>query len=88
MKVKILHLTLHRKWFDEIRSGKKKEEYRDDTKYWVRRLQGRKYDEIRFVNGYGKDRPFMRVKCKRIVYHPDYDCWIIYLGKILEIGNV
>jgi hypothetical protein len=33
-----LHLQQYKGWFDMVRSGKKKEEYRDITDYWVRRL--------------------------------------------------
>lgn len=33
-------LTLHKKWFDLILSGEKKEEYRQIKPYWVRRLIG------------------------------------------------
>lgn len=31
-------LTLHlkRKWFDLIKSGEKKEEYREQTTYWIK----------------------------------------------------
>ena len=36
--MKILHLTLKRKWFDLIASGEKKEEYREIKPYWVARL--------------------------------------------------
>lgn len=31
-------LVLHKKWFDMIASGKKKEEYRDITQYFISRL--------------------------------------------------
>ena len=33
-----LHLNLKRKWFDMILRGEKKEEYRDVTDYWRKRL--------------------------------------------------
>lgn len=36
--MKILHLTLKKKWFDMILSGEKKEEYRDTKEFWLRRL--------------------------------------------------
>lgn len=36
--MKVLHLTLRRKWFDLIASGEKKEEYREIKNYWVARL--------------------------------------------------
>ena len=35
---KTLHLVLKRKWWDMIASGIKKEEYRDVTPYWAKRL--------------------------------------------------
>ena len=59
--VKVLHLTLHRKWFDAIASGQKREEYIDRTDYWQKRIKGHKHTEIHFRNGYRKDAPFMRV---------------------------
>jgi hypothetical protein len=33
-----LHLNLKKKWFDMIASGEKKEEYRNLTPYWTKRL--------------------------------------------------
>ncbi len=88
--MKILHLTLYREYFDQIASGEKKEEYRQDKPYWQKILLKPngfpiEIDEIHFTNGYGKDRPFMRVKwkdgsrgCGRITIH---------LGEILETRN-
>jgi len=38
MKLKTLHLTLNKKWFDLIASGVKTEEYREPKPYWLRRL--------------------------------------------------
>jgi hypothetical protein len=86
--LKVLHLTLHRKWFDAIQSGEKKEEYREAKPYYYFRLAGRAYDEVLFVNGYGKDRPFMRVECLGIRFDYTVRRWVIQLGEILEVGNV
>lgn len=36
--MKILNLTLSKKWFDMILSGKKTEEYREIKDYWIKRL--------------------------------------------------
>ena len=36
--MKILHLTLKRRWFHMIASGEKKEEYREIKPYWIQRL--------------------------------------------------
>lgn len=36
--MKVLHLTLKKKWFDMIASGEKMEEYREIKRYWMSRL--------------------------------------------------
>lgn len=36
--MRILTLHLKRKWFDLIKSGEKKEEYREQSTYWITRL--------------------------------------------------
>jgi hypothetical protein len=38
-----------------IESGEKKEEYRDYTNYWHKRLVNKDYTHILFINGYRKD---------------------------------
>ena len=82
--MKILRLTLHRKWFDDIVAGKKKIEYREIKPYWTQRLDGKSFDEIHFRNGYGSHRPFIRVECNGISKN---SCYNIHLGEILEIKN-
>ena len=84
---KILHLNLYRKWFIQILNGKKKEEYRDKSPYWKKRLfddkgKPKKYNFIVFRNGYSKDAPEMKVKFLGI-RERDKD-FAILLGKILE----
>ncbi len=37
-ELKPLTLPLKRKWFDMIKSGEKKEEYREQREYWIKRL--------------------------------------------------
>ncbi len=64
--MRILHLTLKKKWFDLIASGKKKIEYRVFKPYWEKRLLDEngmiyRFDEVHFKNGYDKNAPFMRV---------------------------
>jgi hypothetical protein len=62
--MKILHLTLKKKWFDMIASGEKKEEYREIKQYWEDRLgedaNGRFHEVVEFRHGYAKDAPRMR----------------------------
>ena len=98
--MKILHLTLKKKWFDMIASGEKKEEYRDLKGYWMLRLSNqhgdsfKTFDIIRFRNGYSKTAPTMDVECKGIKIGDGKPKWgsnrrsfIIKLGKILSISN-
>ena len=94
MKKRILHLTLKKKWFDLIASGEKKIEYRDLKPYWSKRLTDdyypKKFDEIYFTNGYGKDKPFMRVEwkgMKGVELCNNKGVYAIELGKVLEIKN-
>lgn len=91
---RILHLTLHREWFDKIARGEKRIEHRKDTAYWRERILGKYFDEVHFRNGYHKDSPFMRVEFERAIlqcfHQPGHvlDCEIrIFLGKVLEIKN-
>ncbi|MDZ7922719.1 MAG: hypothetical protein U5M23_01380 [Marinagarivorans sp.] len=37
-KLKILHLTINRKWFNMIKSGQKEEEYLEIKDYWAQQL--------------------------------------------------
>lgn len=55
--MKILHLTIKKKWFDMILSGDKTEEYREIKPYWRIRLLNKKYTHALFRNGYKSDSP-------------------------------
>ena len=85
---KILHLTLHKKWFDLILNGNKKIEYRDIKPYWTKRLftdgKPKKYNYIIFKNGYSKNSPEMKVKFLGVRTRERYE---IILGKVLETHN-
>lgn len=83
---RILHLTLHREFFERIAEGSKKEEYRDRTDYWKTRLEGRDYDIIRFRNGYAANAPEMDVEWMGLNTRRK-DCYAIRLGKILRTNN-
>lgn len=72
----VLHLTLKKYWFDMIKSGVKKEEYREIKDYWVKRFKDmslvppfkpfKEFSVIEFKNGYARDAPTMRVEFKGI----------------------
>lgn len=78
----ILHLTLHRRWFDEIASGRKKVEFRVNKKYWRARLENKIFNEIIFANGYHPDAPKICVECKGIDKTQKH--YRIKLGEILS----
>lgn len=61
-----LHLTLKKKWFDLIKSGIKREEYREIKPYWSRRLN-KHYDRIRFRNGYSRNAPNFTIELNEIL---------------------
>jgi hypothetical protein len=50
----ILTLPVKTLYFDQIKSGEKKEEYRLYNKYWCRRLLGKSFDRIVITKGYPK----------------------------------
>lgn len=87
---RILHLTLHKKWFDAIARGEKKEEYRECKPYWDRRLKGLGFPiMIYFRNGYQKSAPKMLVHCTgmRMAEFDGKKCYALQLGQIDYIKN-
>jgi hypothetical protein len=60
--LRVLRLTLKRKWFDMIASGEKKEEYREIKNWIISRLHGKTYDSVEFSNGYGAHVPKVTVE--------------------------
>jgi len=88
--MRILHLTLKKQWFDMIASGKKLEEYRELKPYWHKRLN-KKYDAIKFRNGYSKDAPSLLIELKEILTGLGVLEWGAPAEKrvyILKLGNV
>lgn len=66
----MLVLPIKKKWFDMIKSGEKKEEYRELKKYYHTRFKkifGLDYKdktaEIIFRNGYSKMSPEIKCRC-------------------------
>jgi len=76
-----LFLTIKKKWFDEIKAGIKKIEYREFKEYWRRRLEGRQYDTVTFQNGYNADSP--RITVEYLGFYVADGCYCIKLGDIL-----
>jgi len=88
--MKVLRLTLKKKWYDMIASGEKKEEYREPKPYWQTRLENKDFDVIQFRNGYAKDAPTMVVGFLGMDYglgNPEWGGGIkpVYILKLGEV---
>ena len=67
-----LYLVLTKLWFTEILEGRKTEEYRDFTDFYINRLcelneegeilDTKKYDTLKFQMGYAKNAPQMVIE--------------------------
>lgn len=74
----MLILPIKKKWFDMIKSGEKKEEYREIKSYWTERIAketdelevtdpyyyNNEYYDICLKNGYSKNAPKLICKCE------------------------
>ncbi len=95
--MKTVVMPIHKKWFDMILYEDKKEEYRKIGDYWRKRLLVDKVDRIKFVNGYGKNKPFLVVELKDIRMGTGKEEWgavpgenyyILELGEKITYGNI
>lgn len=89
-KENTLTLTLHAWFFNEIYQGRKKNEYREDSEFWQKRLldnngKPKKFKYVKFINGYGAHRPYMVVEWLGCEYFGEFD---IQLGKIIKAENM
>lgn len=95
----MLTLPIKKKWFDMIKSGEKKEEYREIGLYWGKRFEKyfldkeKKPFEVLLRNGYGNDKP--TIKCLvSIDINYGIPQWgarigeIYFVLKILEVEEV
>jgi hypothetical protein len=88
-----LHLNLHKKWFDMILGGIKKEEYREMKSYYHQKFLAdiKNYNTITFSNGYAKNRRQFIIELKGIQSGLGIEKWGAPLGKvvyILRLGNI
>ncbi len=83
----MLHLNLKREWFAAIAKKTKCIEYRSQTPYWRKRLEGRHYDAIQFRNGYATKAPETLVEFRglRRYGRGRKAYYAIRLGRILKI---
>ena len=68
--IQVLSLVLKKKYFDIMRSGEKKCEYRDNSMYWRARMRHRhsgawrRFQFVDFYCGYQRGRQHFRAVCK------------------------
>lgn len=89
--LRVLRLTLKRKWFDMIASGEKREEYREVGPWINSRIHGKKYDVVEFKNGYGTSVPTVIVEYKGAMHGTGKSEWGAIPGKhylVLRLGKV
>ena len=77
---------MKRKYFERIFNGTKTIEYRDFTKYWKKRIEGKHYTHIKFPF---KNPPTMLVEVldRNIVDYKGVKSYAFDLGKIIEVNN-
>lgn len=89
--MKILYLTLKKKWFDLIKSGEKTEEYREIKPYWEKRFEGISSGKLHFKNGYSKKAPHFIIELKGIEIREGKEEWGAEKGKkyfVLKLGKI
>lgn len=87
-----LHLNLHKKWFEMIISGIKKEEYREIKPFWnIVFLSGKEFKTITFSNGYAKNRRQFTIEFLGLQNGLGIEQWGAPLGKrvwIIKLGTI
>jgi hypothetical protein len=88
-KKKILHLVLKAKYFHRIYNKTKRVEYRDFSKYWSKRIEGKNYTHIKFQLAYSKNPPTMLVKIHdlNVIRYKNELAFAFDLGLISEVNN-
>jgi len=92
----VLNMTLTKEWFEKVLKVEKTEDYREIKEYWEIRLVGKKYDLVKFVNGYGANRPTIIAKYEGWRYTSEDEktdlgtgeFFAIVFGDIIETINI
>ena len=111
MSYKVLNLNLPKAPFLRISRGEQKIEYREAKEYWRQRLlhktdaknklSYRRFDLVKFRNGYDRNAPYLLVECLgielvssrklralRLFEDKKKEYFEIRLGKVLKTGNI
>lgn len=82
---KPLYLVMQKQWFDEVLSGRKKIEYRDNTEFYRSRLTKdgnfRNYTSAIMQEGYNAGARRMTIEIRQVVLN---GCFEIHLGEIID----
>lgn len=71
--MKTLTLSLKKQWFDKIKSGEKKEEYRECSEYWITRFANLfGCFEYKFVDHHRKMISCDHLNCNKLVFTLGY----------------
>lgn len=99
----MLTLPIKKKWFDMIRTGEKKEEYRTRNDYYytrfkkiVDKIENGEEQYILLRNGYSSNSPTLKIKVDDIVIGGGREewgfispvmCFVIKIASVEEIKN-
>ena len=101
--MKTLFLSLQKSPFEVMITGEKVKEYRKPSKWILSRLVNKTYDNAKFVNGYGNDKPYFIAEyinyefandnyiltySNGLIVNVEIGDVIINLGKIIDVGNI
>lgn len=62
-----LHLNLKKEYFNEIKNGTKKIEYRLKNQYWSKRLKNKEFDKVYIKLGYPKSNQKEKILCFKLL---------------------
>jgi len=92
-----MHLILHvkKKYFDQIKSGEKTEEYRIKKPYWTARLENKQFDSVTIICGYPVWHEMCSDNCidfescnieTRLINHPEFgsEDVMVYVIKLVK----
>lgn len=98
---KTLKLVLSDHWFEEIKSGRKRHEYRAMSEYWKKRfnytpqlngvykpgswLIDFPYDKVEFQKAYRKNPEKMKFLIKKVTLQRGYETDLKYDGGVFDI---
>lgn len=89
----ILYMTIKLIYFNQIKSGHKKLEFRRKTQYWKQKLEHRKYSLVCFRAGYSLNSPTLYIEYlgyrSKTIQHPFFgtepvQVYAIKLGRIVK----